>query len=706
MVFRLAIYAAIIMSIFPSVSAAGAKSNACLKPLGDTVEIIRLNEFEHLTTAADCAVLHNQEMVWLISDWVIGAELYKSYQNPSLTCSDPYPFTVEEVSIVLYFYQACNIYVSVDVESVDNSIAGCPVPGSMLSISSQYTVTIPDADLYEIVIPLDEPVSVNGPYFVGFYLDLEDSYTYIDLVTDSVPVGCTTFNIWDETIGYIDLTDNDYYNFPGRIFLFSYGTTGGGGGTDPGGDTTEPEPATILLKPLHNELLLGQARLWASETSGSSIVSYTAFDYRSQSGGWNLIGYDFDDTRMIRNGVNSAGTGDGYSILWDYTAMPENKYWLRARVLDTLGRSDVDSHLVTVDPTPPVVLLTGLTYGQAFCTPLAISTQTQDENIDSVVFETRSGEFDCEIPVVLLDQDDFGDGSGQYYCGPVAAATAVQYFFDQGYTYLMREGTSILNIDTVVERLAEAMRTIEYDGTYDDLFYLGLSQYVLTHGGELKIDIARNPQSAAIRNHFQEQESFVVLALSGTPGLYVTLAGISGLADLSGRYTVKITNPISGQLLSTYMQNGSSTAQLYYSNGWHDIDLMFIIRGYNQTTRRERLGTDKVGSNGWSYVWDSYSLNNDSLYYLSATAYDRTGLSSTTTILLQYDCNYVKGDYDGDGTVDIGDALYLTDYLFKDGLPPVGGEGRADANGDGYIDIADAIYIIKYVYGTIAEPRY
>lgn len=706
MVIRLAIYAAIAILSFSSPSAAVAKKGACAKPLDKAAEVIRLNGFEHLAAAVACTVLHNGEMTWLISDWVVGAELYKSYQNPSQTCTDPYPFTVEEVSMVLYFYQACNIYVSVDVESVDNSIAGCPVPGSMLSISTSYAIPIPAADLYEITIPLDEPVSVNGPYFVGFYIDFEDPYTFVDLVTDATPVKCATFNIWDESIGYIDLTDNDYFDFPGRIFLFSYGTTGGGGGGGGGGDTTHPEPATVLLKPLNNELILGQPRLWAAEVSGSPIINYMAFDYRSITGGWNLIGYDFDGTRMLRNGVSPAGTGDGYSILWDYTVLPENKYWLRARVLDTLGRTDVDSHLVTVDPTPPVVQFTGLTSGQAFCTPLTINTQTQDENIDSVVFEKRNAEFNYEIPVIRLNQSNYGGAAGQYYCGPVAAATAVQYFFDHGYTYLMREGTSVLPIDTVVERLAEAMQTVKYGGTYDDRFYLGLNQYVLTHGGELRLDVVRNPVCAVIRNHFQEQESFVVLALSGTPGIYVTLAGITGLADLSGRFSVKVTDPVTGQLLTTHLQNGATTARLYYNNGWHDIDLIFTIRGYNQTVQRTYLGTDKNSANGWSFVWDSYSLSEDSLYFLSATAYDAAKLSATTTVLLQYDCNYVKGDYDGDGAVDIGDALYLIDYLFRDGLPPVGGEGRADANGDGFIDIADAIYIIRYVYGTITAPAY
>ncbi len=328
MVHRIILSLAVAFLLFSVDSAAAGKSNACSKLLDPTIKVQRPGGFDHLAAASACTVLMNQDMAWLISDWVVGNELYKGYQNPSQTCTDPYPFTVEEVSMVLYFYQACDIYVSVDVESIDNSTPSCPVPGDMLSISSEYTISIPAADLYEVTIPLDEPVAVNGPYFVGFFLSFDDPYTMIDLVTDSVPIGCTTFNIWDEMIGYIDLNNNNYYDFPGRIFLFSYGTTGGNSGGDDttGTGTTNPEPSTVMLKPLNNELIQGQPRIWASETSGSSIIDYMAFDYRSLGGGWNLIGYDFDGTRILRNGVDPAGAGDGFSILWDYTVLPENQY--------------------------------------------------------------------------------------------------------------------------------------------------------------------------------------------------------------------------------------------------------------------------------------------------------------------------------------------------------------------------------------------
>jgi photosystem II stability/assembly factor-like uncharacterized protein len=58
---------------------------------------------------------------------------------------------------------------------------------------------------------------------------------------------------------------------------------------------------------------------------------------------------------------------------------------------------------------------------------------------------------------------------------------------------------------------------------------------------------------------------------------------------------------------------------------------------------------------------------------------------------------FICGDANGDGEVNIGDAVYLISYIFKGGPPPdpvcVG-----DANGDGDTNVGDAVYLIAYVF--------
>jgi hypothetical protein len=63
--------------------------------------------------------------------------------------------------------------------------------------------------------------------------------------------------------------------------------------------------------------------------------------------------------------------------------------------------------------------------------------------------------------------------------------------------------------------------------------------------------------------------------------------------------------------------------------------------------------------------------------------------------------DYVCGDHNSDGTVNVGDAVSMISYVFRGGeecYPPEAG----DANCDGSVDVADAVHIINYIfrYGT------
>ncbi len=58
---------------------------------------------------------------------------------------------------------------------------------------------------------------------------------------------------------------------------------------------------------------------------------------------------------------------------------------------------------------------------------------------------------------------------------------------------------------------------------------------------------------------------------------------------------------------------------------------------------------------------------------------------------------FKRGDANGDGLIDLGDAVYVLNYLFKGGPAPdpldVG-----DANCDGVVEIGDAIYLLNYLF--------
>ncbi len=66
-----------------------------------------------------------------------------------------------------------------------------------------------------------------------------------------------------------------------------------------------------------------------------------------------------------------------------------------------------------------------------------------------------------------------------------------------------------------------------------------------------------------------------------------------------------------------------------------------------------------------------------------------------------------RGDVNGEGGVDIADAVYILQNLFANG-PPITCPDAADANDDEAVDLADAVYILQYFFAhgpAIPEPH-
>jgi len=66
--------------------------------------------------------------------------------------------------------------------------------------------------------------------------------------------------------------------------------------------------------------------------------------------------------------------------------------------------------------------------------------------------------------------------------------------------------------------------------------------------------------------------------------------------------------------------------------------------------------------------------------------------------------DYLPGDADGNGIVDLGDMLLLISYLYKGGDPPVP-LAAGDPNGDCVLDLGDVLYLVSYLYKGGAAPQ-
>ncbi|MEZ5359483.1 MAG: M6 family metalloprotease domain-containing protein [Candidatus Zixiibacteriota bacterium] len=66
---------------------------------------------------------------------------------------------------------------------------------------------------------------------------------------------------------------------------------------------------------------------------------------------------------------------------------------------------------------------------------------------------------------------------------------------------------------------------------------------------------------------------------------------------------------------------------------------------------------------------------------------------------------YIAGDANGDTSVNVGDAVYLVNYIFKGGPGPVP-EAAGDANGDCSVNIGDAVHLVNYIFNGGAAPQF
>lgn len=685
-----------ILVLITATGASAERGEARLERIGDVAYQGDLRPVPRLVAADTCIVRHDAGIVYKIDGWVTGNELYKGYCDPALTCPNPYPFTVTEINMPMYFGGTPTIGVSVDVELVDNSNPSCPAPGPLVAISSEYTIPVPGPGLYDIWIPLDTPITVNGPFFAGFFLS--NTFTEYDgaaVVIDTFPQFCVSYNIWDTTVGFVDLCNNNLWNFPGRLVLYAAGIPGG----------TSTPPAVELVNPRQSDTLFGQVEIWAEETTGSPILDYAAFEYRPAGGGAYVeIGRDFDPTVAFRNGTSAAEDGNGLAYTFNFGALTEGLWTLRATVYDTLGQSARDSVTVYLEPTPPVPTVISHGDGETFCSPLTFNLVCSDEDLDYVQGFRRAAQNEYSAGILTVGPPS----RGSHWNAPYAAAVAVELWYDRGITRPMTESGLKISLDTLAARLAYWMGTTENTGTYDEEFLTGLHEYLHTKGDDLYSAYRRHPDYFQIRNWAENQERSVMLGLSGIPGQWVVVDGFSGWLQVDGTYLVKIMNPLTGSLASVSLRHSLGVAELNISGAWRPVDIMVSVSSKTWSPSRSAVGADLDGTDGWSFTWTPSGLTEDNLYFFDLSGRDGHSMRGTRTVLLQYNCsgNYAQGDYNNDGSTDLIDVDYLLRFIVAGGSAPIGGAGRADANCDGYVNFADVVYFMNYLFGTTSAPCY
>jgi len=65
---------------------------------------------------------------------------------------------------------------------------------------------------------------------------------------------------------------------------------------------------------------------------------------------------------------------------------------------------------------------------------------------------------------------------------------------------------------------------------------------------------------------------------------------------------------------------------------------------------------------------------------------------------------FICGDMNGDTQVNVGDPVFLINYIFKGGAAPNPLEA-ADVNADSQVNVGDAVYMINYIFRGGVAPQ-
>jgi hypothetical protein len=295
---------------------------------------------------------------------------------------------------------------------------------------------------------------------------------------------------------------------------------------------------------------------------------------------------------------------------------------------------------------------------------------------------------------------------GEYCSAPAAAAMSIKLWFNKGYTYLLREGSSVLTDAQLMDRLFTSMNIAENLGAYDEEVVAGLRAYIISHGSQLKVDTRRQPKINDLFGWMGDCEYSVMVGLSGNPGLWLTAAGVTGMTDENGYYTLRMADPITGVIGQHDVKEETGKLWMDYDGSWHEVDILVGLIPVDWTVSRSAIGVDAISGDGWSFDWEAPSLSQDSLYFVHAVATDQDGKQGSASVLVQYDCtvNGIIGDVNHDGEVNSADIVYLGNYLYLNGPPPPGDYTAADINCDQSLDLADLIYLYNYLFNGGPVP--
>jgi hypothetical protein len=177
--------------------------------------------------------------------------------------------------------------------------------------------------------------------------------------------------------------------------------------------------------------------------------------------------------------------------------------------------------------------------------------------------------------------------------------------------------------------------------------------------------------------------------------------------DLSA---INVTSPV---IDCSYYSNAHLTFQRWLGLGAPPGDSSSISLSTDGTNWIQIWGNDELFLGG---EWVEMEFDISEITANEPTVYIRWTIGPTNSAacycgwnidnvkIVSYDCRgYFCGDANSDGQPNVGDAVFLINYVFKGGPAPDLLEA-GDANCDGQVNIGDAVYLIAYVFNGGPMP--
>jgi len=138
-----------------------------------------------------------------------------------------------------------------------------------------------------------------------------------------------------------------------------------------------------------------------------------------------------------------------------------------------------------------------------------------------------------------------------------------------------------------------------------------------------------------------------------------------------------------------------------------DPDSGYMVGGWIWVTghRRDFCFTrlDPDGDTLWTYTVGG--TQDDHGQWLVPTSDKGYAMVGSSTSFVNGECHYLVktrsyfcGDANDDGIVNVGDIVYLVNYIFRDGPKPVLGYCHGDVNDDYLSNVGDVVNLVNYVF--------